>query len=61
MGKKIVVTGRGGTGKSTFTAIASRYLAPPMLLIDIDPDQSLAEMLGIDLEEEDENHLRCTL
>jgi CO dehydrogenase maturation factor len=52
MGKKIVVTGRGGTGKSTFAALASRYLAPPMLLIDIDPDQSLAEMLGIDLEQE---------
>jgi CO dehydrogenase maturation factor len=52
MGKKIVATGRGGTGKSTFVALASRYLAAPMLLIDIDPDQSLAEMLGIDLEEE---------
>ncbi len=38
MGKKIVVTGRGGTGKSTFTALASRYLAPPILLIDLDPD-----------------------
>ncbi len=52
MGKKIVVTGRGGTGKSTFTALASRYLAPPILLIDLDPDQSLADMLGIDLEQE---------
>jgi CO dehydrogenase maturation factor len=52
MGNTIVVTGRGGTGKSTFAAIASRYLAAPMLLIDIDPDQSLAEMLGIDLEKE---------
>jgi len=46
MGKKTVVTGRGGTGKSTFTALASRYLTSPM------PDQSLAEMLGIDLEKE---------
>jgi CO dehydrogenase maturation factor len=52
MGKKIVVTGRGGTGKSTFAALVSRYLTAPMLLIDIDPDQSLAEMLGIDLEQE---------
>jgi CO dehydrogenase maturation factor len=52
MGKIIVVTGRGGTGKSTFVALASRYLTQPMLLIDIDPDQSLAEMLGIDLEQE---------
>jgi CO dehydrogenase maturation factor len=33
--------------------LASRYLAAPMLLIDIDPDQSLAEMLGIDLEKEE--------
>jgi CO dehydrogenase maturation factor len=52
MGKKIVVTGRGGTGKSTFAALASRYLAAPILLIDIDPDQSLADMLGVDLEKE---------
>ena len=52
MGRKIVSTGRGGTGKSTFTALATRYLARPLLLIDIDPDQSLADMLGIDLEKE---------
>lgn len=52
MGKIIVVTGRGGTGKSTFAALASRYLSSPVLLIDIDPDQSLADMLGVDLEEE---------
>jgi CO dehydrogenase maturation factor len=53
MGKRIVSTGRGGTGKTTFTALATRYLAHPLLLIDIDPDQSLADMLGIDLEKED--------
>jgi len=52
MGRKIVSTGRGGTGKTTFTALATRYLARPLLLIDIDPDQSLADMLGIDLEKE---------
>lgn len=52
MGRKIVITGRGGTGKSTFTALASRHLASPALLIDIDPDQSLADMLGVDLEKE---------
>lgn len=50
----IVVTGRGGTGKSTFTTFMSRYLGSkgiePLLLVDSDPDQSLAEMLGIDLE-----------
>lgn len=52
MGKRIVSTGRGGSGKTTFTALATKYLARPLLLIDIDPDQSLADMLGIDLEKE---------
>jgi CO dehydrogenase maturation factor len=49
-GKVMMVTGRGGTGKSTFTALASRYLKSPRLLLDIDPDQSLASMLGVDLD-----------
>jgi CO dehydrogenase maturation factor len=49
-GRVLMVTGRGGTGKSSFTALASRYLKPPLLLCDIDPDQSLGAMLGIDLE-----------
>lgn len=52
MARKMVSTGRGGTGKSTFVAIASRYLPPPLLLFDIDPDMSLATMLGVDLEAE---------
>ena len=46
----IVATGRGGAGKSTFVALAGRYLESPLLLLDIDPDQSLADMLGVDLE-----------
>jgi len=50
VGNIIVSTGRGGTGKSTFVALASRYLASPLLLLDTDPDQSLADMLGVDLE-----------
>jgi CO dehydrogenase maturation factor len=49
MGKVIVSTGRGGTGKSTFVALASRYLNSPKLLIDLDPDESLADMVGVDL------------
>jgi CO dehydrogenase maturation factor len=49
MGRIIVSTGRGGTGKSTFVALASKYLTSPKLLIDFDPDESLADMLGIDL------------
>jgi len=51
MGKIIVSTGRGGSGKSTFVTLATRYLKSPMLLIDLDPDQNLADMLGIDLQE----------
>ncbi|EFK95884.1 CODH nickel-insertion accessory protein [sediment metagenome] len=51
MAKIIVSTGRGGTGKTTFVALAARYLEPPSLLIDLDPDQNLADMLGINLEE----------
>ncbi len=49
-GSIILATGRGGTGKSTFVALLSRYLKSPLLLLDIDPDQSLAAMLGVDLE-----------
>ena len=49
-GRIILATGRGGTGKSTFVALLSRYLKPPQLLLDIDPDQSLGTMLGVDLE-----------
>lgn len=52
MVRKIVSTGRGGAGKSTFVALMSRYLTPPSLLIDLDPDLSLADMLGIDLAKE---------
>ncbi len=52
MARKIVSTGRGGAGKSTFVALMSRYLTPPSLLIDLDPDLSLADMLGIDLAKE---------
>lgn len=49
MGDVILCTGRGGTGKSTFVALASRCLSSPKLLVDLDPDESLADMLGIDL------------
>ena len=49
MVRVIVATGRGGTGKTSFVALATRYLETPQLLIDADPDQSLAAMLGVDL------------
>jgi CO dehydrogenase maturation factor len=48
MTRVIVSTGRGGVGKSTFAALAGKYLDPPKLLIDLDPDESLADMLGIE-------------
>ncbi len=51
MGKINVITGRGGTGKSTFTALFARYIqVEPLLLIDLDPDGSLPKMVGVDLE-----------
>jgi len=53
MGKKLVITGRGGTGKSTFAALALRFLPKPRLLVDADPDQSLAALLGADLQASD--------
>ena len=55
-GRTIVVTGRGGTGKSTFTVLMARFLSElgwkPLLLIDSDPDESLSDMLGIDMKKE---------
>jgi CO dehydrogenase maturation factor len=46
--------GRGGTGKTSFVALMTRFLiekkATPLLLVDADPDQNLAEMVGVDLE-----------
>jgi CO dehydrogenase maturation factor len=52
--KKIVSIGRGGVGKTVFISLLAKYLKDrgPILLIDSDPDESLAEMLGIDLEKE---------
>jgi CO dehydrogenase maturation factor len=47
--------GRGGTGKTSFVALMAKYLmehqATPVLLVDADPDQNLAEMVGVDLED----------
>jgi CO dehydrogenase maturation factor len=53
--KTLVTIGRGGTGKSSFTALMAKAFIEakqsPILLVDADPDQNLAEMLGIDLKE----------
>jgi len=53
--KTLVTVGRGGTGKSSFTALMAKNFIEagqaPILLVDSDPDQNLGEMLGIDLKE----------
>jgi CO dehydrogenase maturation factor len=53
---KIVSMGRGGSGKTSFVALVTKYLiekgAIPILLVDVDPDLNLAEMVGIDFEEQ---------
>ncbi|MCL2172098.1 MAG: AAA family ATPase [Nitrososphaerota archaeon] len=53
--KTLVTIGRGGTGKSSFTALMAKAFVEagksPILLVDADPDQNLAEMVGIDLKE----------
>ena len=53
--KTLVTIGRGGTGKSSFTALMAKTFIEtnqsPLLLVDADPDQNLAEMLGVDLKE----------
>jgi CO dehydrogenase maturation factor len=56
----LVSTGRGGVGKTSFIALALKYLrngrsassGKRILAVDADPDQSLAMMLGVDLEKE---------
>jgi CO dehydrogenase maturation factor len=54
---KIIVTmGRGGTGKTSFVSMMADYFIRrgdvPLLLVDLDPDQNLGEMIGVDLEAE---------
>jgi CO dehydrogenase maturation factor len=52
--KSIASTGRGGSGKTSFIVLLAKYLRPKnsLLLIDADPDENLAEMIGVNLEEE---------
>jgi len=54
--KTLVTMGRGGTGKTSFVALMTKYFIEigrsPLLLVDADPDQNLGEMVGIDLKEE---------
>ncbi len=57
--KRLVTMGRGGTGKTSFVALMTKYFVEtgntPLLLVDVDPDQNLAEMVGVGLEEEGKN------
>ena len=52
--KKIVAIGRGGVGKTSFIALMTKYLKSSkkcsILLIDADPDENLAELVGLDLD-----------
>ena len=54
--KTLVTIGRGGTGKTSFVALMAKHLInqgdTPMLLVDVDPDQNLGEMIGVNLEEQ---------
>jgi len=54
--KRFVTMGRGGSGKTTFVSLITKYFiekgATPLLLVDVDPDQNLAEMVGADLKKE---------
>jgi CO dehydrogenase maturation factor len=54
--KRFVTMGRGGSGKTTFVSLMTKYFIEkgetPILLVDVDPDQNLAEMVGADLKKE---------
>jgi len=54
--KTLVTIGRGGTGKTSFVSLMTKYFIEigetPLLLVDADPDQNLGEMVGIDLKSE---------
>lgn len=53
--KRLVTMGRGGTGKTSFVALMTKYFIEvgetPLLLVDADPDQNLGEMVGVDLRD----------
>lgn len=55
MAKHIAVAGKGGTGKTTFTALLIRYLVKnnkgSILAVDADANANLNEALGMDVEQ----------
>jgi CO dehydrogenase maturation factor len=54
MGVTIAVAGKGGTGKTTFSAMVIRCLVErelvPLLAVDADPNVNLGEALGIEAD-----------
>ncbi len=55
MGKVIAMAGKGGTGKTTLSALIIRYLkkkgAGPVLAVDADPSCNLPEALGLSVKQ----------
>ena len=53
--KTLVTMGRGGTGKTSFVGLMTKYFIElektPLLLVDADPDLNLGEVVGTDLKE----------
>lgn len=49
----VAVAGKGGTGKTTISALAVRYLVnrgeTPVLAVDADPNSSLGQTLGVEV------------
>ena len=54
MSKVIAMSGKGGVGKTTVSALVVRYFInhqnDPILAIDADPNSNLGETLGISIE-----------
>lgn len=55
MSKLIAVAGKGGTGKTTFTALLLKELVKnkkaSILAVDVDPNANLNEALGLEIED----------